>query len=347
METDVEPSKRKRHPPGFHARRKDDDAEDDSDTHAPRSSLLPKAKLAAAQVPKAKKKRGRNKGFFPHESTGPSSKKSSDVVVPEDVDLSPGTMPGSAEVKIMNLTASQNNERSPDKRPYWGGEINVTVHELLAIHHSLPEDNTDMLVLCARDPLLGDIYVFKHLINRLHDYHFNCRTFRVLDPRPEMIEGENPPGRHRDVAVLQAWIEHLTTWTGGPPILIMHFHGGDEDQQLDEERPIVPLGVRIVRGIGVGDTAPAGGERTHAFVRKRLKKYVLPRIRSEPIIAFDSGDWLQRMQAFERCFLDTGSNVAFGELGCAIAEDALHANGALATLRHPDTNHHFDLLFSY
>ena len=169
METAVEPSKRKRHPPGFHARRQEDDSEDDSDTHAPRSSLLPKAKLAAAQVPKAKKKRGRNKGFFPHESTGPSSKTSSDVVVPEDVDLSPGTMPGSAEVKIMNLTASQGPVLSTpgerDHRPYWGGVIDVSVHELLAIHHSLPEDNTDMLVLCARDPLFGDIYVFKHLIN--------------------------------------------------------------------------------------------------------------------------------------------------------------------------------------
>ena len=112
--------------------------------------------------------------------TGPSSKKSSDVVVPEDVDLSPGTMPGSAEVKIMNLTASQNNERRPDKRPYWGGIINVTVHELLAIQHGLPEDNTDMLVLCARDPLFGDIYVFKHLINIHHDYHFHAASGGLL-----------------------------------------------------------------------------------------------------------------------------------------------------------------------
>ena len=113
----------------------------------------------------------------------------------------------------------------------------MTVRELLAIRHKMPKDNTDMLVLCARDPLFGDIYIFKHLINIYHDYHFNGKTFRVLvDPRPDLIDGEPPPGRHRDVAVLQAWIEHLTTWTGGPPILIMHFHGDDEDQQLDEDQ---------------------------------------------------------------------------------------------------------------
>jgi hypothetical protein len=53
-----------------------------------------------------KQPRKRNEGFWPHESKGPRSKTASDVVVPKNIDLSPGTRPGSAEVKIMNLTAA-------------------------------------------------------------------------------------------------------------------------------------------------------------------------------------------------------------------------------------------------
>ena len=98
-----------------------------------------------------------------------------------------------------------------------------------------------------------------------------------------------------------------------------------------------------MRGVGIGDAAPAGAELTHAFVRTRLQKYVLERIRSDPIKAFDNGDWLARMEAFERAFFDSGSNAAFGELGCVIAQDALRADGALATARHPFRNHHYKL----
>jgi len=44
--------------------------------------------------------------------------------------------------------------------------------------------------MSARRGLYGDIFIFKHvLININHDYKFNARTFRALDPRPEMIMG--------------------------------------------------------------------------------------------------------------------------------------------------------------
>ncbi len=129
--------------------------------------------------------------------------------------------------------------------------------------------------------------------------------------------------------------------------MILHFHREEEDKQLDEHRPTAPAGVPIVRGVGCGEVAPAGAELTHAFMRKRLKKYVLARNKEDPIKDFDEGDSTDRIYAFERCFLDTGSNAAFGELGCAIALDALTADGALAAVRHPSTGHHFDVLFAY
>ena len=340
--------KRKRPQPGFFAQMH----EDGSDSDAPVARVRePQAKPAAAAAPagaskKREKRHKRSYCFWPHSSHGPNSEMASDVVVHADVDLSLGTRPGSAEVKIMNLTAGQQREGEGEK-PQWGGSCTVPPRELKAIRHKMPKDNTDLLIICARDPLFGDVYVYKHIININHDYKFHAKTFRALDPRPDMIDGEPPPGRHRDVAALQAWIDHLTTWCGGPPILIIHFHGEAEDNLLDEQRPTAPAGVRIVRGVGVGDVAPAGAELTHTFLRARLQKYVLARIRSDPIKAFDNGDWLPRMEAFERAFLDSGSNAAFGELGCVIAQDALRADGALATARHPFRNHHYDLLFSY
>ena len=351
-------SKRKRPPAGFHAQLQ----EGDSDAEAPvvkarkPRSGLPKAAPAAAGASGANKKLPpkRPKGFWPHESKGPLSKTASDVVVPKKFDLSPGTRPGSAEVKIMNLTASdarsdadERNGTGESSLPRWGGTCTVTKRELQSIRHKRPQDNTDRMILCLRDPYIGDVWVFNHLVNVNHTYCFHSKTFRPLSPRPSLLDGEPPPGRHRDVAAMQAWIDHMTVWTGGLPILILHFHREEEDKELDEHRPTAPAGVPIVRGVGVGEVAPAGAELTHAFMRKRLKRYVLARNKEDPIKDFDEGDLTDRIYAFERCFLDTGSNVAFGELGCAIALDALTADGALAAARHPSTGHHYDVLFAY
>lgn len=291
----------------------------------------------------------RQKGFWPYESKGPSSKMASDsdVLVPKDVDLSPGLRPGSAEVKFMNLTAATVTAgRNQEYR--WGGTCTVTKRELKAIGHKFSEDNTDVLLLGARDPLLGDVYFFRHWININHKYNFNSTTFRTdsAAQQPVLIDGDPPPGRHRSVKNLQEWLEHLKTWSGGPPILILHFHPALQDQLLDVHRPITPAGVRVVQGVGCGDTAPAGAEITHAFLRRRLARYALPAINDDPIAAFDGTDWQLRMVAFERCFLNSGSNTAFGELGCAIACDALKASGACAAVRHPFTGHYYDLLFA-
>jgi hypothetical protein len=347
-------SKRKRRPAGFHAQLQEGVSDSEAPVvkaRKPRSGL-PKAAPAAAGASVANKKPGRGhyKGFWPLESKGPRTKTASDVVVPKKIDLSAGTRPGSAEVKIMNLTASQADKRNgtgESSLPRWGGTCGVTKRELQSIRHKRPADNTDRLLLCARDPYIGDVWVFNHLVNVNHTYSFNSKTFRPVSPRPSLLDGEPPPGRHRDVAAMQAWIDHMTVWTGGPPILILHFHREEEDKQLDEHRPTAPAGVPIVRGVGCGEVAPAGAELTHAFMRKRLKKYVLARNKEDPVKDFDEGDWFRRMIAFERCFLDTGSNVAFGELGCAIALDALVAGGALAAVRHPCTTHHYDVLFAY
>ena len=282
----------------------------------------------------------RQKGFWPHESKGPSSStRTSDVLVPKDVDLSPGKRPGSAEVKLMNLTSGERR---------WGGSCTVTKRELKAIGHKFSEDNTDVLLLGARDTLLGDVYVFLHWINVNHKYHFNCKTFRVdaASDQPDLIDGEPTPAFHRTAKNLQDWLEHLQTWTGGPPILIMHFHPEQEDLALDVHRPPTPAGVRVVRGVGCGDSAPAGGEIAHAFVRRRITRFAWPAINFDPIADFDGTDWNLRMVAFDRCFLNCGSNLAFGELGCAIAVDALKAAGACA-VRHPNTHHYYDLLFAF
>ena len=142
---------------------------------------------------------------------------------------------------------------------------------------------------------------------------------------------------------------HLKTWSGGPPILILHFHPALQDQALDVHlhRPPTPAGVRVVRGVGCGDTAPAGAEITHAHMRRLLTRFALPAINRDLIADFYGTDWQLRMVAFERCFLNSGSNAAFGELGCAIAIDALKATGACAAVRHPCTHHYYDLLFAF
>jgi hypothetical protein len=347
-------SKRKRRPAGFHAQLQEGDSPSEAPlvkARKPRTGL-PEANPAAAEAFSANKKPNtkRRKGFWPHESKGPRTKTASDVVVPKKIDLSAGTRPGSAEVKIMNLTASQADKRNgtgDPSLPRWGGTCTVTKRELQSIRHKRPADNTDRMILCLRDPYIGDVWVFNHLVNVNHTYYFNSTTFRPLSPRPSLIDGEPPPGRHRDVAAMQAWIDHMTVWTGGPPILILHFHREEEDKELDEHRPTAPAGVPIVRGVGVGEVAPAGAELTHAFMRKRLKRHVLARNKEDPIKDVDEGDLTDRIYAFERCFLDTGSNNAFGELGCAIALDALIAGGALAAVRHPSTRHHYDVLFAH
>ena len=286
--------------------------------------------------------RSRQIGFWPLKTKGPSSERASksDVLVPKDVDLSPGQRPGSAEVKLMNLTSGERR---------WGGSCTVTKRELKAIGHKFSEDNTDVLLLGARDTLLGDVYVFLHWINVNHKYHINSKTFRVdaaLD-QPDLIDGEPTPAFHRTAKNLQDWLEHLQTWTGGPPILILHFHPVLQDQLLDVHRPPTPAGVRIVRGVGCGDSAPAGAEIAHAFVRRRITRFAWPAINFDPIADFDGTDWNLRMVAFDKCFLNSGSNTAFGELGCAIATDALKAAGACAAVRHPNTGHYYDLLFAF
>ena len=49
-------------------------------------------------------------------------------------------------------TAGQQSERQGQK-PQWGGSCTVTPRELQAIRHKMPKDNTDLLIVCARDPL--------------------------------------------------------------------------------------------------------------------------------------------------------------------------------------------------
>ena len=59
---------------------------------------------------------------------------------------------------------------------------------------SFAEDNTDVLLLGARDQLLGDVYFFLHRINIKHKYRFSARTFKP-DSAAVPIDGE--PGSHR------------------------------------------------------------------------------------------------------------------------------------------------------
>ena len=61
------------------------------------------------------------------------------------------------------------------------------------------------------------------------------------------------PPRHRPIAAVEEWIALLTEWTGGPPILIMHFHPAIEDATWDAERPVAPVpgGFHEIRVWGV------------------------------------------------------------------------------------------------
>jgi hypothetical protein len=317
--------------------------------------------------------RKRKQGFWPWEVNvtdpkDPKRKLTNKVVVPAGVNLPANTNWGSAEAKIMNLTCSHPNglymhvDDAPEKdgdesesRPRWGGTCSVPKGELDGINHNRPSDNTDMIIISCRDQLTGDVYVFKHVINRNHEYYFNGGTFRTLNPRPRVAHGDFFLPRHRPIDAWDEWIKLLTEWTGGPPILIMHFHPASEDPTWDAERSVGPEGVPIIRGVGCGIRAPTGAEQTHAFLRNRLAKYALPKVDENPLAVFDgttikdrtmSSRMNARVQAFDSIFAG-GDNTAFGELGCVIAQDALIADGAVATVRHPNSHWHYDLLTAY
>jgi len=210
------------------------------------------------------------------------------------------------------------------------------------------------MIICGRDQLTGDIYVFRHVINHHHKYQIHHTTFRALNPRPLVLRGDFIPPRHRPTIAMKAWLDHLEMWTGAPPIMILHFHPTAQDAQWDCERPRAPAGVPIIAGVGCGTVAPTGAERTHAFLRKRLAKFALTRINENPLSVYDkdgtTGTFMSdnnaRVLAFESIFAG-GDNIPFGEFGCAIAEDALLAHGAAAVCRHPNMTWHYDTLFSY
>ena len=108
--------------------------------------------------------RDRPDSFWPHLSTGaPRPQIKSDVVIPNGVDLAPGTIMGSAEVKIMNLTAQKRTKEGRADIATWGGSITVPCGELDAINHNRQADNTDVIIISCRDPLTGDVYVYRHL----------------------------------------------------------------------------------------------------------------------------------------------------------------------------------------
>ena len=307
--------------------------------------------------------RGRKWNYWPHHSRVPKNPPrnlTNKVVVPAGLNLPANMKYGSAEVKIMNLTAAYATgadvqDEDDESRPRWGGSCSVPCGELDGINHNRPSDNIDVMIICLRDQLTGDIYVFKHVINLNHEYIFGHGTFRTLNPRPRVGKGDFMPPRHRPIVAMEEWIKLLTEWSGGAPILIMHFHPAMEDATWDAERPVAPEGVPIVYGVGCGIQAPSHAEQTHAFLRKRLAKYGLPRVDENPLGVFDgttiidrtiSSRMNARVQAFDSIFAG-GDNTPFGELGCAIAQDALLKDGAAAAARHPNSHWHYDLLFAY
>jgi hypothetical protein len=254
---------------------------------------------------------------------------------------------GSAEVKIMNLTAQRKSCEGRSDKAYWGGSIAVPCGELDAINHNLQADNTDVIIISIRDPLTGDVYVYRHVVNPYHDYKIGGgTTFRILTHQPTVIDGHPPAPRHRPTIAMKAWMDHLEMWTGAPPIMILHFHPTAQDAQWDCERPQAPAGVPIIRGVGCGTVAPADAALTHDFLRARMAWLALERINENPEADFDGECMNTRVKVFDSLFAG-GNNSDFGELGCVIAQDALRVHGAAATARHPKGNWHYDLLFSY
>ena len=77
---------------------------------------------------------------------------------------------GSAKVKIMNLTAQKKTgEGRPDTyypiQPI-GAEMSLCrAASSMHICHSRQADNTDVIIISIRDPLTGDVYVYRHVVN--------------------------------------------------------------------------------------------------------------------------------------------------------------------------------------
>ena len=103
---------------------------------------------------------------------------------------------------------------------------------------------------------------------------------------PVIKLGDFVPPRLRSLAALVEWLKLVTTWTGGPPILIMHFHPAATDgtrtaqshQQGSHSSSVwaavvrhqpVPSGPPILTEAGCGSQPLRGNSRSRKLTATR------------------------------------------------------------------------------
>ena len=136
----------------------------------------------------------------------------------------------------------------------------------------------------------------------------------------------------------------METVCGAPPLAVVHLNRkGQEDKYLNFARPSMYPDALHYYGLGVHD-----GDRhlsnSRRLLSTRAQIFNKPGIGDDFIKTLKGKNSMAKVKAFNNLF-DGANNSAIGNLGEMIAMDVLIARGAKA-FKHPDPNHHYDLLYT-
>ena len=264
-------------------------------------------------------------------------------IVPPKVKIPIGTKAKSCEVKFMTLSNSRGGDKKYPTRQFWGGAPTWTDKELEAINAQAANgDNINTLLICCMDPLTGDIYVWVHEVDLLTNgkYSLDYHTFKVQEHAADVI-----PARHRSVAQLQLWLDHVEARLQSPPTVVVHLHPmGKQDDHYANERPKVTPEVKHLYGLGYAETTDTSLSESWKFLSTRASIFNKPSIGDNFIATLVGKNAVARVKAFNELFAGA-DNTAIGYLGESIGMDVLCLLGAKEAMKHPIGNHHYDLLY--
>ena len=265
-------------------------------------------------------------------------------IVPPAVKFPIGTKAKSCEVKFMTLSNSHGGSKKYPTRQFWGGSPTWTDKELEAINAQVANgDNINTILICCMDPLTGDIYVWVHEVDLLTNgkYTLDLHTFKVQEHAADVI-----PGRHRSVAQLQLWLDHVETRLHSPPTVVIHLHPkGKQDDHYANERSKVTPEVKHLYGLGYAETSDTSSlSESWKFLSTRASIFNQPSIGDNFIATLVGKNAVARVKAFNELFAGA-DNTAIGYMGESIGKDVLCLLGAKEAMRHPNGNHHYDLLY--
>ena len=264
-------------------------------------------------------------------------------IVPPEVKFPRRTKAKSAEVKFMTLSNSHGGSKRYPTQQYWGGALSWTDQEVEAINAQRANgDNINTIIICCMDPLTGDIYVWVHEVDLLTNGHYalDKHSFQVGEHAADVI-----PARHRSVAQLQLWLDHVEARFQSPPAVVVHLHPmGKQNDHYANSRPKVAPEVKHLYGLGDAETDASLSE-SWKFLSTRASIFNKPSIGDNFIATLVGKDAVARVKAFNELFAGA-DNTAIGTMGESISKDVLCLLGAKEAVKHPNSNHHYDLLYA-